>query len=185
MDYSGELPKSTFLAEHDVHKREPSSPAADDHVHMYHRIVLCALSDCLQRAHKCSLGPNSLFIRILLDKKYALPYKVVDALVFHFIRLANAPLSRTGEDKLPVLWHQSMLVFVQRCVTIHTSLLFSSTACFVLCLHTGVELGQTLMLSQIRIRLDPGPEGRAARRHPRETAPDDQRRDQEGDCQLC
>lgn len=31
-------------------------------------------------------GPNSLFIRVLLDKKYALPYKVVDALVFHFIR---------------------------------------------------------------------------------------------------
>jgi hypothetical protein len=40
------------------------------------------------------------------------------------------------------------------------------------------------MLSQIRIRLDPGPEGRAARRDPRETAPDHQRRDQEGDCQL-
>lgn len=31
-------------------------------------------------------GPHSLFIRVLLDKKYALPYKVVDALVFHFIR---------------------------------------------------------------------------------------------------
>ncbi|WVF68914.1 hypothetical protein IAT40_003688 [Kwoniella sp. CBS 6097] len=59
-------------------------------------------------------GPNSLFIRILLDKKYALPYKVVDALVFHFIRLANSQRSRTGEDKLPVLWHQSLLVFVQR-----------------------------------------------------------------------
>lgn len=59
-------------------------------------------------------GPNSLFIRILLDKKYALPYKVVDALVFHFIRLANSPRSKDGEDKLPVLWHQSLLVLVQR-----------------------------------------------------------------------
>ncbi|RXK35737.1 essential nuclear protein 1 [Tremella mesenterica] len=59
-------------------------------------------------------GPNSLFIRVLLDKKYALPYKVVDAIVFHFIRLANSPRSRHGEDKLPVLWHQSLLVFVQR-----------------------------------------------------------------------
>ncbi|BEJ17329.1 hypothetical protein CspHIS471_0607300 [Cutaneotrichosporon sp. HIS471] len=59
-------------------------------------------------------GPNSLFIRILLDKKYALPYKVVDALVFHYIRLANSPRSKDGEDKLPVLWHQSLLVFVQR-----------------------------------------------------------------------
>lgn len=60
------------------------------------------------------IGPNSLFIRILLDKKYALPYKVVDALVFHFIRLANSPRSKDGEDKLPVLWHQSLLVLVQR-----------------------------------------------------------------------
>lgn len=53
-------------------------------------------------------GPNSLFIRILLDKKYALPYKVVDALVEHFMRFKNDP--RT----MPVLWHQSLLVFVQR-----------------------------------------------------------------------
>jgi essential nuclear protein 1 len=61
-------------------------------------------------------GPNSLFIRVLLDKKYALPYKVVDALVFHYIRLANSSRSKDGEDKLPVLWHQSLLVFVQRYV---------------------------------------------------------------------
>lgn len=30
-------------------------------------------------------GPTSLFIRILLDKKYALPYKVIDSLVGHFL----------------------------------------------------------------------------------------------------
>ncbi|GBB89556.1 hypothetical protein RclHR1_16290002 [Rhizophagus clarus] len=53
-------------------------------------------------------GPNSLFIRILLDKKYALPYKVVDALVFHFLRFKN------DERTMPVLWHQSFLVFAQR-----------------------------------------------------------------------
>lgn len=53
-------------------------------------------------------GPNSLFIRILLDKKYALPYKVVDALVFHFIRF------RQDTRDMPVLWHQSLLVFCQR-----------------------------------------------------------------------
>ncbi|KAI8380174.1 Bystin-domain-containing protein [Blakeslea trispora] len=53
-------------------------------------------------------GPNSLFIRILLDKKYALPFKVVDALVMHFARFMN------DEREMPVLWHQSMLVFVQR-----------------------------------------------------------------------
>lgn len=31
-------------------------------------------------------GANSIFLRIFLDKKYALPYRVVDALVFHFLR---------------------------------------------------------------------------------------------------
>jgi essential nuclear protein 1 len=71
------------------------------------------------------LGPNSLFIRVLLDKKYALPYKVVDALVFHYIRLANSGRSKDGEDKLTVLWHQSLLVFVQRCVSALDSVRFS------------------------------------------------------------
>ncbi|KAG0226251.1 snoRNA-binding rRNA-processing protein [Actinomortierella wolfii] len=53
-------------------------------------------------------GPNSLFIRILLDKKYALPYKVIDGLVDHFLRFKNDP------RPMPVLWHQSFLVFAQR-----------------------------------------------------------------------
>jgi essential nuclear protein 1 len=55
-------------------------------------------------------GPTSLFIRVLLDKKHALPYKVLDALVFHFIRLGNTH----AQDTLPVLWHQSLLVLCQR-----------------------------------------------------------------------
>ena len=53
-------------------------------------------------------GTTSFFIRVLLDKKYALPYRVVDALVENFLRFAN-------EDRtLPVVWHQSLLCFVQR-----------------------------------------------------------------------
>jgi essential nuclear protein 1 len=63
--------------------------------------------------HTCvcvRIGPNSLFIRVLLDKKHALPYKVLDALVFHFIRLGNTHAQGT----LPVLWHQSLLVLCQR-----------------------------------------------------------------------
>ncbi|KAJ3125730.1 hypothetical protein HK098_008252 [Nowakowskiella sp. JEL0407] len=55
-------------------------------------------------------GPNSLFIRILLDKKYALPFKAVDSLVFHFLRFTNPQVT----PELPVLWHQSLLVFAQR-----------------------------------------------------------------------
>ncbi|KZV85656.1 Bystin-domain-containing protein, partial [Exidia glandulosa HHB12029] len=57
-------------------------------------------------------GPTSLFIRVLLDKKYALPYKVLDRVWEHFVRLANE--HRTRGTELPVLWHQSLLVFVQR-----------------------------------------------------------------------
>eukprot|EP01098_Paradermamoeba_levis_P005966 TRINITY_DN2491_c0_g1_i1.p1 TRINITY_DN2491_c0_g1~~TRINITY_DN2491_c0_g1_i1.p1 ORF type:complete len:437 (-),score=174.61 TRINITY_DN2491_c0_g1_i1:102-1412(-) len=53
-------------------------------------------------------GANSLFIRILLDKKYNLPLKVVHILVNHFFSF----LKETRQ--LPVLWFQSLLTFVQR-----------------------------------------------------------------------
>ena len=53
-------------------------------------------------------GANSIFIRTLLDKKYALPYRVIDAVVFHFLRF------KTDTRTLPVLWHQALLTFVQR-----------------------------------------------------------------------
>lgn len=80
-----------------------------------------------------SAGACNIFIRVLLEKKYALPYKAVDALVFHFLRFRNskpaagedgADTEMSGvkirstqavkDDKLPVLWHQSLLVFTQR-----------------------------------------------------------------------
>lgn len=53
-------------------------------------------------------GANSIFIRILLDKKYALPYRVIDAIVHHFVQFQN------DKRQLPVLWHQALLTFVQR-----------------------------------------------------------------------
>ena len=53
-------------------------------------------------------GSTSMFIKILLNKKYALPRRVLDALLGHF-------LSFEKEVRvLPVIWHQSLLVFVQR-----------------------------------------------------------------------
>ncbi|RDB20496.1 Uncharacterized protein C13G1.09 [Hypsizygus marmoreus] len=78
--------------------------------------VLHASAALLRIAEMEYSGPNSLFIRVLVDKKFELPYKVVDALVFHFIRLSNSYKAKTrGDvDKLPVLWHQSLLVFAQR-----------------------------------------------------------------------
>eukprot|EP00062_Callorhinchus_milii_P014211 gi/632963310/ref/XP_007897808.1/ PREDICTED: bystin [Callorhinchus milii] len=53
-------------------------------------------------------GANSIFLRLMIDKKYALPFRVIDALVFHFLRF------RTDRRVLPVLWHQSLLTFAQR-----------------------------------------------------------------------
>ncbi|KAK7061360.1 Bystin-domain-containing protein [Favolaschia claudopus] len=78
--------------------------------------VLHASAALIHIAEMDYSGPNSLFIRVLVDKKFELPYKVVDALVFHFIRLSNTYKARTraDSDKLPVLWHQSLLVFAQR-----------------------------------------------------------------------
>ncbi|KAH7916148.1 Bystin-domain-containing protein [Hygrophoropsis aurantiaca] len=78
--------------------------------------VLHSAAALLRIAGMDYTGPNSLFIRVLIDKKYQLPYKVVDALVFHFIRLSNTYKARDRGDseKLPVLWHQSLLAFCQR-----------------------------------------------------------------------
>ena len=74
-----------------------------------------------------SAGPANIFIKTLLEKKYALPFKVLDSCVFHFLRFRasvvgneNAmdtqsvagDLGETG--KLPVLWHQCLLAFAQR-----------------------------------------------------------------------
>jgi essential nuclear protein 1 len=74
-------------------------------------------------------GATNIFIKALLEKKYALPYQVLDSLVFHFLRFrtvdpANATAESIGhamsgvtesnDSKLPVLWHQSLLAFAQR-----------------------------------------------------------------------
>lgn len=73
-------------------------------------------------------GATNMFIRVFLEKKYALPYKVIDALVFHFLRFRAMDNADDGmmvdgrpsaaaaalNYKLPVLWHQSLLVFAQR-----------------------------------------------------------------------
>lgn len=52
-------------------------------------------------------GANSLFLNFLIQKRYALPFRVIDALVFHFIRMS--------EDKrtLPSLWQKCFLGFVE------------------------------------------------------------------------
>lgn len=69
-----------------------------------------------------SAGATNIFIRVLLEKKYALPYKVIDGLVFHFLRFRatasdgrpDASSLASKEARLPLLWHKSLLAFVQR-----------------------------------------------------------------------
>jgi essential nuclear protein 1 len=70
--------------------------------------VLHSAAAMLKLAEMEYSGANSIFLRVLLDKKYALPYRVVDALVHHFYRFTHDPRD------MPVLWHQCLLVFVQR-----------------------------------------------------------------------
>ncbi|XP_072967170.1 bystin [Typha angustifolia] len=53
-------------------------------------------------------GTTSYFIKLFLDKKYALPYRVLDAVLAHFMRF------REDRRVMPVIWHQSLLAFVQR-----------------------------------------------------------------------
>jgi essential nuclear protein 1 len=73
-------------------------------------------------------GATNIFIKALLDKKYALPYQVIDSLVFHFLRFrSNDPanvdeenavmkgeIAQARDAKLPVIWHQCLLAFAQR-----------------------------------------------------------------------
>ena len=63
--------------------------------------------------HKLALmeeynGAASIFIKTLLDKKYSLPAPVIGSLIAHFVRFKDS------DEELPVLWHQALLVFVQR-----------------------------------------------------------------------
>ncbi|KAF2156566.1 Bystin-domain-containing protein [Myriangium duriaei CBS 260.36] len=91
---------------------------------------LCEVAAEQMSVNTESGGATNILIRVLLEKKYALPFKVVDALVFHFLRFRATDLAaETGagamgglagagakaeSQKLPVLWHQCLLAFAQR-----------------------------------------------------------------------
>ncbi|KAK3390938.1 Bystin-domain-containing protein [Podospora didyma] len=63
-----------------------------------------------------SVSATNFLIKVLLEKRYALPWQCVDSLVFHFIRYAASTreVDMTGNKSLPVIFHQCMLVFAQR-----------------------------------------------------------------------
>lgn len=86
---------------------------------------------CDLAAQQASNGENAaatnVFIKVLLDKGLALPYQVIDALVFFFLRFRSVDpaavkeaeaMERPSEAKigrqLPVLFHQCLLSFAQR-----------------------------------------------------------------------
>lgn len=52
-------------------------------------------------------GANSIFLLTLIRKKYALPYRVIDAIVAHFLRFSS------DSRVLHVLWYQSFLSFAE------------------------------------------------------------------------
>jgi len=55
----------------------------------------------------------SIFLRELLNKKYSLPASVIQTVVMdHFAKFIDYKCPK--DQPLPVLWHQSLLVFVQR-----------------------------------------------------------------------
>jgi len=53
-------------------------------------------------------GPTHYFIKVLLNKKYSLPVKVITSVVEHFISFKN------DERHMPVIWHQTLLIFIER-----------------------------------------------------------------------
>lgn len=88
---------------------------------------LCEIAADQMSGDTEAAGAANTFIRVLLEKKYALPFKVVDALVFHFLRFRAVQLPDAQDDidmeasrrtevqqKLPVIWHQCLLAFAQR-----------------------------------------------------------------------
>ncbi|GBL78297.1 Bystin [Araneus ventricosus] len=52
-------------------------------------------------------GANCIFMRVLIEKKYALPYLAIDGIVDYFLRFMK------DDSALPLLWHQCLLTFVQ------------------------------------------------------------------------
>lgn len=75
-----------------------------------------ALTQLVQREFRPA---TMVFIRVLIEKKYALPYQTLDELVFYFMRFRKAAQEELGEPKgampeLPVVWHKAFLAFSQR-----------------------------------------------------------------------
>ena len=75
--------------------------------------VLHAAAAMLKIAEMPYTGANSIFLRVMLDKKYALPYRVTDALVFHFYRYVRwQPYSILQARTAPILHNARQPVWI-------------------------------------------------------------------------
>jgi essential nuclear protein 1 len=71
---------------------------------------LVALTQLVQREFR---PLTTVFIRVLIEKKYALPYQTLDEVVFYFMRFRRAEAGDAA-PALPVVWHKAFLLFAQR-----------------------------------------------------------------------
>ncbi|CAL9233268.1 unnamed protein product, partial [Arabidopsis halleri] len=70
-------------------------------------IPLCKVAALVCLAELEFYGPTSFFMKVILEKRYAMAYRAVDAVTAHFLRFHK-------ETKvMPVIWHQTLLAFVQ------------------------------------------------------------------------
>ncbi len=53
-------------------------------------------------------GTNALLMKTIINKKYSLPHKVIDALIRYFMTFLK------DSRQMPLIWHQLLLTFVQR-----------------------------------------------------------------------
>jgi essential nuclear protein 1 len=78
--------------------------------------VLHASVAMLKLAQMPFSGTSALFLRTLINKKYSLPRKVLSALVQYFCGFLHSSPGGVapGLGACPLIWHQTLLAFVQR-----------------------------------------------------------------------
>jgi len=78
-------------------------------------ISLCSAAGASKSATTVVSRPAIYCIlQALLEKRYALPYKVVDTLVDTFLATAIAQQSGGSVPPLPLIWHECLLSFVRQ-----------------------------------------------------------------------
>jgi len=81
----------------------------------HHAPTAAASGAILRLAELQYSGATSIFLRVLLNKRYSLQYSVIDAVVGHFLTF------KQDTRDLPTLWHQALLTLAERyksCLTL-------------------------------------------------------------------